>query len=196
MPITRLLIIFAFPLILGGCVVGQDISMDYSGRTVAVDEANTVRVAVADERPFIKNGDKDPWYIGKYRAGFGNPWDVTTENDVPLAEVVADDLADALREEGFATVTSAESRVLDVKIDDWNFDGYQNGRFWYDLDVTVYTGDGRTVANERFADEIVIKGTLLSGAKGGFERDMPGIYREIVAAVVTDNEILSALRGN
>jgi len=33
------------------------------------------------------------YHLGKYCAALGNPWDVTTDNDEPLASIVARDLA-------------------------------------------------------------------------------------------------------
>ena len=179
---------------LAGCVVGQKLPMDYAAEAVAVDEANSVRVQVTDRRPYVLSGDKEPSFIGKYRAGFGNPWDVSTEGDVPLADVLAADLVDAVRSEGFQALDAAADRDLAVEIREWNFDGYQNGRFWYDLSVSVLGADGQRITTRQFKDETVVSGTFWGGAKAGFEKAMPGLYRDVVAAIIGDDAILEALR--
>jgi hypothetical protein len=169
--------------------------MDYSASATTIDEQNRVYVNVQDERPYVKNGDKDPWYVGKYRGGFGNPWDVTTENDIPLAELLSKDLTEALLAEGFDTNSANTNRTLTVLINDWNFDGYQNGRFWYDLEVIVSDQNGQQLESTVLKEETVIDGTFWGGAKAGFEKQMPTIYKNIIASIVSKNQqVLDALR--
>jgi len=52
-----------------------------------------ISVNVSDERPFIKDKTKPPSFIGKFRGGYGNPWNAYTEDKIPLAQVFAQDLA-------------------------------------------------------------------------------------------------------
>ena len=79
---------------LAGCVAGQSLQTTYEQPAAAAAAAgSSVLIAVTDDRPYVKNGKKPSYYLGKYRAGFGNPWDVTTDNDEPLASIVARDLA-------------------------------------------------------------------------------------------------------
>ena len=188
--------IVLFSVMLSGCVVGQKLDMDYTAAAVEVTEPNRVKIDVVDERPYVVSGDKDPWFIGKYRAGFGNPWDVTTEDNVPLAQVLAADLEEALQGLGFGSDAASPDRVLAVQIRDWNFDGYQNGRFWYALDVEVRGSDGSVIESLTLEDNREITGSFWTGAKGGFEKEMPALYRSVVDAVVTRNDkVLAALRS-
>ena len=140
---------------------------------------------VEDHRPAVTSGKEKPWYVGRYRAGLGNPWDVTTEGKVPLAEQIQADLAEELESLGFNPRPGGQQ--LYVKIREWDFTGYQNGRFWYELEVNVLNSAGQVVASSRLDDEMEIRGTLMLGARGGFERDMPGIYAGIIASMVRDN---------
>jgi hypothetical protein len=79
---------------------------------------------------------------------------------------------------------------------EWNFDGYQNGRFWYEISVEVRDPQGKVLATSKLADEHIIRGTVMSGAKGGFEREMPGHYEEIIDSLIRSNpEILNALKS-
>jgi len=92
---TRLLVSFLSLTALTGCGAGQSLQTTYEqpAPAAAAPRGSAVLVAVTDDRPYVKNGDKLPYHLGKYRAGLGNPWDVTTDNDEPLASIVAHDLA-------------------------------------------------------------------------------------------------------
>lgn len=182
-------------LALAGCVAGQSLPTSYtppSTQAIAAPKA-AVKVEVTDDRPYVKSGDKPPHYIGKYRAGFGNPWNVYTQNDEPLASVLARDLAADLTALGYAVnPASPAGRSLSVSIREWNFDGYQNGKMWYELQAVVKDATGNVVATDTVRDESKIKGTFWMGAKGGFEREMPKLYTEAVSRLVRDNRAVTA----
>jgi hypothetical protein len=182
---------------LGGCVVGQSLPTAYTPpaatQTGTADQRSSVQVEVTDDRAYVKSGDKPPHFIGKYRAGFGNPWNVYTENDEPLASILLRDLSAELAALGYDVRSSAPAdRQLAISIVDWNFDGYQNGRMWYELRATVRDATGNVVATDTVRDETKIKGTFWMGAKGGFEREMPKLYAAAVARLVRDNPTISA----
>jgi hypothetical protein len=187
-------------LTLAGCVAGQSLPTTYmpAPPTEPITDANvSVKVTITDDRAYVKSGDKPPHYIGKYRAGFGNPWNVYTENDEPLASVLARDLATDLAALGYSVnpVASPDRAIL-VSIREWNFDGYQNGKMWYELHAVVEDATGNVVATDTVRDETAIKGTLWMGAKGGFEREMPKLYSAAVTRLARDNRVVSAaLKG-
>jgi len=191
--ISRLATAVGACLMLSACVVGQQLRLDSTPQLENdLGQGKSVAVRVDDERPEVVSGKEKPWYIGKYRAALGNPWDVTTEGKVPLADQLAADLAEELASMGFEP--GPGGRQLHVRIIEWNFTGYQNGRFWYDLEVSALDASGETMATSRLGDELEIKGTFTLGARGGFERDMPGIYAGIIASMVRDHpEIREAL---
>lgn len=176
-------------LLLGGCVVGQSLPMDYQadGSAEAAGHGQAVAVQVTDQRPFVLSGDKPPSFIGKYRGGFGNPWDVSTEDDVPLAQVIARALSAELIRLGF-TVTERSAASLQVDISDWNFDTYQNGNFVYALDIGIADAGGEQVMpSTRVEDKVYVKGTFWSGGKGGFQRQMPEMYGDVIRRLIVDN---------
>lgn len=186
---------------LGGCVAGQSLPTAYTPPPVAAgaaqpsaaDKRASVLVAVTDDRAYVKSGDKPPHFVGKYRAGFGNPWNVYTENDEPLASIILRDLRAELAVLGYEVRSAAPAdRSLAISIVDWNFDGYQNGRMWYELRATVRDATGNVVATDTVRDESTIKGTFWMGARGGFEREMPKLYAAAVARLVRDNAAISA----
>ncbi len=190
-----LLLVLAF----GGCVAGQSLPTAYTppvtatAQTAAADRQGSVRIEVTDDRPYVTSGDKPPHFIGKYRAGFGNPWNVYTENDEPLAAIFMRDLSAELAALGYDVRSAVPAdRLLALSIVDWNFDGYQNGKMWYELRATVRDATGNVVATDTVRDESKIKGTFWMGAKGGFEREMPKLYAAAVARLVRDNPTISA----
>jgi predicted amidohydrolase len=87
---------------------------------------------------------------------------------------------------------SAGVRVLDVAIDDYQFDGYQNAKFWYLFNVRVIGPDGKVIAQSAVQDKQVIQGTVWGGAKGGVERDLPGLYAAAIRKLVRDNPTISS----
>lgn len=189
--------VFFLLLLVSGCVAGQKINMAYDAGVTGNEElSDKIQVVVEDVRPFVVNKDKDPSYIGHYRAGFGNTWDVKTEGEVPLADKVRKDLVSDLVALHFTKGNNLGNgaKVLKVSIVDWNFDTYMNGKFWYDCDVVVTRGD-QTLASAKLKDKIVINGSFWVGAKYAFEREMPRIYQEIIHKMVRDNkEVLAALK--
>jgi hypothetical protein len=184
-------------LMLSGCVVGQHLDLEYAAAPQAsMQEKNIVSVTVVDERPYVKNGDKNPWYIGQYRSGFGIPWDVSTDDKVPLADQFQEDLEKELKGLGFDMDGTPGNPGLHVIIKDWNFSTYKDGTFMYELFVTVRARDGTLIASRQLKSRHDISGTFWGGAKAGFEQKMPRIYSTIIQSVVRKNhEVLSALRS-
>ncbi len=179
---------------LGGCVVGQSLPANYEAGPAAVAAKGTaVAVAVRDERPYVRSGDKPPYFIGKYRGGFGNPWDVTTKGKQPLASLLERDLGKELQALGYSVVArSGAQRVLDVAIVDWNFDGMVDGKFWYELDAKVFGPDDSQLAGNKVKDGQHIEGSIWTGAKSGFEAKMPELYAGAIRKLVRDNPKISS----
>jgi hypothetical protein len=182
-------------VLLGGCVVGQTVSPTYEAGPQGAATGTPVALNVRDERPYVKNGEKPPYFIGQYRGGFGNPWNVSTEGDQPVATLLQRDLAKELQSLGHPVVGQyAGVRVLDVAIDDYQFDGYQNAKFWYLFNVRVIGPDGKVMAQSAVQDKQVIQGTFWEGAKGGVEKKLPELHADAIRKLVRDNPtILAAL---
>jgi hypothetical protein len=191
------LTVVALASLLAGCVVGQSLPSGYeAGPAAATANGTSVAVAVHDERPFVKSGDKPPYYIGKYRGGFGNPFDVTTRDDEPLASLLQRDVGKDLQALGYAVVSGpGAQRKLDVAIVDWNFDGLMNGKFWYELDARVLGPDGAVLATSLVKDSQYVEGSVWVGAKAGFEAKMPGLYAGAIHKLIRENATISGALG-
>jgi len=183
----------ACAVLLGGCVVGQSVAPTYDVGPAAAATGTPVALVVRDERPYVKNGEKPAFFIGQYRGGFGNPWNVSSEGDQPLASLLQRDLTKELQSLGHPVVAQSPGvRVLDVAIDEYQFDGYQNAKFWYLFNVRVIGPDGKAVAQSTVQDHQVIQGTFWEGAKGGVEKKLPELYAGAIRKLVRDNPSISA----
>ena len=192
---TKFLVILSAALVLSGCVAGQTLNYDYKP-TVAVGKANgEVNIVVRDERIYVKDGDKGPDYVGHYRAGFGNTWDVTTKGGTAFAEILARDLREEIASLGFTN--GKGSRTLQVDIRDWNMDTYMNAKFWYELLVAVIDPDGKAIIPpQTLKEEKRIEGSFWVGPKYAVEKQMPVLYDQVLQAIVRSNpEVLNALRA-
>ena len=193
-PVVMFFLAVAVASSLGGCVVGQTLELDHEATaTPVVASGQALVVDVEDRRPYVLSGDKPPSYVGKYRGGFGNPWDVNTASAEPLADIIMLDLKEQASEMGFAVQDSAE-RTLQVRILEWNLDTYQNGRFWCEIDVSALGEDGSSIATRKVEHSEYLKGSFWTGGKAGAEREMPRIYSAVIEQLLQDNpEIVRAL---
>jgi hypothetical protein len=182
----RISVILLFSSMLSACVVGQHIPLESTPQgTEVIGKGEVVTIEVHDQRESVTSGQKQPWSIGQYRAALGVPWEVTTEGNVPLAQQLNINLGQELISLGFTL--GATGKKLQILIDEWDFTGYQNGRFWYELVVNILDSKGTLITTYSLGEEIPVKGTLVLGARGGFERDMPKIYDNIIASIVRNN---------
>ena len=181
-------------LALGGCAAGQQLKLDVEPEEMSdVGMGVVVSATVTDQRPYVVNNDKDPSFIGKYRGGFGNPFDVKTEGARPLARVVQVEVESELRSLGFTVSRDDVNRQLSVIIKDWNFDGFQDTRFWYAASVTVLDAEGQELVERYVSDEKTIEGDWM-GARGGMEREIDELYAGFIHGMIRDNpDIMAAL---
>ncbi len=90
-------------LFLAGCAFGNKHA--YHNVDANISAAGTTKVAVAthDQRNYVKNGDKQPDFVGLQRGGFGNPFDITTASGNALAQDVTETICRSLASKGFHT---------------------------------------------------------------------------------------------
>jgi uncharacterized lipoprotein YajG len=176
-------------LFLTGCVAGQEIALHYDpAPPVAGYEGHGtgVSVSVVDARPYITDHDKDPSYLGHYRGGFGNTFDVTNFNAMPLADQLAIDLSRELKSLGFSIVGTGPGLAVLVTIRDFNFDAMWNGQLWYELNIKV-THDRKLLSESTVKDTANIEGSALVGAKYSMEREIPTYYGQIIRGLIRAN---------
>lgn len=189
----RSLLIFCF-LLTAGCTVQPKVALEYRPPP-ATDTPNRPAVAinVEDERPCVTSGEKPAAYVGTFRWGSGNPFNVIIKKDVTLAQLLHDDLVEELKTLGF--MQPHGNKQLRVTVKRWEFDAYQNAGFNYALNVKVLGETQTLLAESEVTDSIFIRGTFWGGGKAGVARDMPKLYAEVIRKIVRENpKILRALQ--
>ena len=179
---------------MSGCVAGQAIRLQHTaGSGPAFSTSKTVTVDAKDSRDFVVGGKKSPSYLGHFRAGFGNTWDVNNAGRRALAEQFKQDLVAELQAHGIKTIASGERKLL-IDIIDWNFDAYQNGRVWYEIACSVADAKGTELAKATVKDSKVIRGSFWTGPAGAFKRKVPGIYSDIIKEILGKPDLQKALQ--
>lgn len=122
--------------------------------------AESVAVAVIDERPYVVNGEESAAYVGRMPGRYRNTVDVKTASGRPLADLVADAVVEAYRRQGVtatavpvpeegglpaalsaAAATGAE-RVLVVRIGEWQTHSLLRVEESWQLEATVHDPSG------------------------------------------------------
>lgn len=183
----KLLLLCLIPL-LTACVAGQEIALHYIPESTQKLSATQIPVnlTVKDARPFVLDHDKAPSYLGHYRGGFGNTWDVTNLNEMPLADQLAIDMTKELRALGCSIIGTGSGKSITVTINNFNFDAMINGEFWYDFNIKV-AENGRTLSESNVKDSAIISGSFWVGAKYDMEREIPNYYGQIIKTLIRAN---------
>jgi uncharacterized lipoprotein YajG len=182
--------------VLGGCVAGQTIPLDYTPAAVSAPATNvTVTVKVQDRRDYVVSGNKDAAYIGHYRAGLGNTWDVKTRSHQSLASHIERDLGTDLQALGFKVGSAGATRQVQVTIKEWNFDGYIDGKVWCEMQVAILDPQNKVLYRHELKESRHIAGSVMTGVKSATEREVPALYRDVIRKLVRDDAgALQALR--
>jgi hypothetical protein len=151
----------------------------------------TFSVAVKDARSYVVSGKEVPFLLGRFRGGYGNPIDVFTLKKVALAERMKRDLSAELRSLGLEE-SAAPARQISVQIHEFNFDGMVQARFWYDVEISVASADGRMLQTSRVKDQRIMQGNLVLGANPLMKKELPMHYAELIRELVRDNPAVLA----
>src|SRR2546428_256286 len=88
-------------LLLSGCAIGNRYAYQTVVASPQVSGTTAVSIATYDQREYVRSGTKDPQFVGLQRGGYGNPFDVRTEGDRPLADAMTTALVNTLAKKGF-----------------------------------------------------------------------------------------------
>ncbi len=181
--------------VLSGCASMTTVRLNYTpGAYEKAAVSQPVELMVTDKRPYVLDGKEPADFVGHVRGGYGNPWGYTTQGKVPLAKQMEADLARELAALGFVGGTSAATRKLSVFINDFNFDGYMGGKFWYEVKVTVSDASNAVLEEQTIKEQHPIRGSL-KGAHYAIRGQVPGLYDQLIRKMVGENpKILQALK--
>lgn len=209
--IKRIILLAASALLVAGCAAGNQYDYSNFKTELRQAEAGTLAVAVVDQRSYVLNGDKNPDFVGLQRAGFGNPFSVTTRSGRGLAA----DLTDVLTRSYIDAGTSAAGielpkgtddqaaiqafqqqpadRFLLVKMLDWKTDVYAQITVIWDLEAKVFDRSGQLLASQSS------RGTQGTGTNGAFEERRSELAQKEAASrfgeLLNDPAIRAALDG-
>jgi hypothetical protein len=81
----RALAVVLLSLLVIGCAAGQ--KFDYAAAEINIDSliiSQSTALAVLDQRPYVKSGNKRATFVGLSRGRYGEPFDVNTRSGNPL----------------------------------------------------------------------------------------------------------------
>jgi hypothetical protein len=208
---TRVLGIVLLAWLATGCAIGNR----YAYHTIIADPkvAGTTAVGVAthDEREYVRSGSKDPQFVGFQRGGFGNPFDVRTEGDKPLAENMTTSIVNSLNKKGFRaqSVVVAHSvspeearqrllraggdRALLLTIKEWKSDAVMRIGLSYDVTMTVLDPTGKVLAEKRLQGDKEVLGA--AGLPSAVGEVVGKAFKAKLETLLDDPAIAAALRG-
>jgi hypothetical protein len=198
-------------LFASGCAVGNKYRFAEVMEDIDVAGQKTVAVASVDKRKTVVAGESPPEYVGVQRGGFGNPFNVTTESDLPFADAVSKSVSSSLEEKGFKTipvyvkagtskddalrelVSSNAERAILLLIEQWETDTYTNIGLTYDLTLAVYGQNGEILAESSATDSRTIEGDFVNPPAAAREK-VPEAFKSAIEELLNDPDVAQALR--
>src|SRR5262249_18354723 len=175
-----------------------------------VSGSTAVSVATLDQREYVRSGSKEPQFVGLQRGGFGNPFDVRTADDKPLADSMTTALVNTLAKKGFRarpvaithTLSPADARQQAVRVgadralvltlQEWKSDTALRVGLSYDMTMTVLDRTGAVLAEKRLQGQDNLGAASLPSQVG----DMVGAaFKTKLEQLLDDPGVAGALRG-
>ena len=204
-------ILLIAPLLVG-CAVGNRHAYHTVQAEPNVSGSGALGVATHDQRPYVVNGGKDPQFVGLQRGGFGNPFDIRTAGDRPLAEDMTQALASALKRKGFEAVPvvvaasdsadvvrsklaqSGAPRAVLLTLREWKSDTYTNTALLYDISLRVVDRNGLALGEKRLQGRDDLGGSAWNPPAHA-KQAVPSAFKAKVEELLGDEAIVAALRA-
>lgn len=167
-------------------------------------------VATHDQREYVRSGDKDPDFVGLQRGGFGNPFDVRTADDRPMADGMTTAIVSTLARKGFQAQPVALTHTLsapDVRqriaeagaergvlltLREWKSDTALRVGLTYDITLSVLDRTGAVLAEKALQGRDNL-GPILVPSDA--ERAVAGAFKTKLEQLLDDRKVSAALRG-
>ncbi|MEI7456323.1 MAG: hypothetical protein WCK93_06315 [Nitrosomonadales bacterium] len=209
--VFRSIFILVLCSILGGCAVGQKI--DYNNAKLELNASGNILVAIAsqDSRSYVKNKEYASTYVGTFRGGYGNAFNVLTESGKPLADDMASVICSSLVIKGFSChpvmvdpnelqvqITSKlkatnAKRLMFLTISEWYSDTYMSTGLTYDISLVIMDNQGTIIAEKKFNGGDDLGKSLMN--PGGFaKKAVPEAYKKKLASLLNDPAVIEALK--
>lgn len=153
-----------------------------------------VAISVVDHRLYVVSGEKDPKFVGVIRPSFGIPHDVYVRDSISLADDIKRDLSSDLRNAGLTVVENGGERIIEVSIDEYNFDCHNSCRIWHDLKVDIRNAQGDVLHSRVISHEQSTDRNILAGGVVPLMKNMPKIYTKMIQDLIrNDAEAMKVL---
>jgi len=195
----------------GGCAVGQTITYDGAAPGLVARAPLALGLVVQDQRPELASGMELPPFVGFFRGGYGNKFDVLTTSGRPLGDDFMHVIGRGLAARGFrvtnlpvvpmappaqivaAAAQSGTARVLVVQLGDWKSDTYIGTKLVYDVTARAFD-----VATARMLGEARVARSRDLGASfwdpvGRAKDVVPAAYSAVLEQLLNAASIVNAL---
>ena len=208
---NRLWIFLVGLVFLGACAVGNKHAYHTVTADLAASGSGRISVATHDQRPYVLQQAKGPQFVGLSRGGYGNPFDVTTEDDRPLTDGMTQAISNSLAKKGFRPVPvfvplfeSPESvrkmlmqtgvdRAILLTLREWKSDTYMNTALHYDVTLNVLDRTGRVIGEKRLQGGDHLGGDAINPPAHAREA-VPKAFKAKLEELLNDPGVANALR--
>ena len=205
-------VVVVAPLLVG-CAVGNRHAYHTVVAAAAVSGAGQIGIVTHDQRPYVLSGNKEPQFVGLQRGGYGNPFDVRTGENRPLADDMTQALANSLKQKGFQAVPiivahsenpdrvrerlaqSGAPRGLLLTLREWKSDTFSNTSLVYDVTLRVLDASGQVLGEKRLQGDDNLGGDFLN-PPGHAREAVPRAFKAKLEALLNDESIVRALRAS
>ncbi|NLA41085.1 MAG: hypothetical protein GX874_06705 [Smithella sp.] len=146
---VMILLLLPVPVLAAFLAIGQN--ANYADAWPKIEYGSDINIAVGvyDQRPYIIDGEKSPTYTGTVRPFTGNPWNVNTKSDKPLADEIASAVVSGFLHVGIQAQSISiafsdsqqaaieklrhlgKKRIVLITLQEWRSDTYVNNNFLY-----------------------------------------------------------------
>lgn len=196
----------------GGCVTGVKHPYHTILADLAASGSGIVAVATHDQRTYVLNGNKSPAFVGLSRGSWGEPFDVSTASENPLAEDLTWSMSASLENRGFrvddvnidhsaapdAVIASLKAtgahRLVLLTLAKWKSDTFYNTALIYDATLEIFSSDGSPLATSHVAGRDNLGGNALLGPPTHARQAVPSAAGEKLEELFNDPRIMGALQ--
>lgn len=207
----KIVVALLLVLTVSACAIGNQ--HQYSGvvPNVAAQTTQSLAIGVQDRRAYILDGTKKENFVGVQRGGFGNPFDVTTTTDGPLAIDVRDSIAASFKNKGVqvttvelkpglaptaatqALVQPGKDRAILITLTEWKSDTFMNTALIYDVTVRVLDRTGRILADNKISGRDDLSGSGINPPAHA-KSAVPAVFRTKFEQLLNAPQVAAALR--
>jgi uncharacterized lipoprotein YajG len=194
--------------LLTSCAVSRNVSYDNVNADLPKSTA-TISIATWDQREQVKNGSRNPDFVGYTRSAVGIAYPMGTKSGNSLAQDMTASIASSLRESGskiaMVQTSMKDSRTMILnkltksksatnillKCNEFHTDGYGAQSLMFNIDVIVLDDKGNVIQEKQFAGKRKLGGSAFWGP-GKFKTYMPAAFKTLVEEIFSDKEILNS----